>query len=172
MAKGNRGGRGNRTLSTLKDGAVFNGDKIDFDGDLVYTKNDGSLNKTQRPLVEAWETKRSTNKVEYANAFGYQGSEYGEIRGGRNGVSTPAYYTANKGSVFTHIHPRGNGELGGTFSSTDIRTWSNGNGATIRAVAKEGTYSITKGKNFNARGLIQFATQMDYKYNGVMRQAK
>ena len=174
MAKGNRGGRGKTTVGSYKDGANINGEVIEFDGDLKLTKNDSSINKVQRAVLDTWEQKRANMKVEYANAFGFKGSEYGELKGGKNGVNLPPYYFANKGSVTTHIHPRGNGGLGGTFSDADITAWSHGNGTTIRAVAKEGTYSISKGKNFNGYGLRTYVqTQFNLytrKLNGEKRK--
>lgn len=171
VAKGTRGGRGRTIISSAKDGLQLGNDNIEFDGVLGYTKNDSSINQVQRAFLDTWEAKRENAKVEYANAVGYQGSEYGEIRGGKNGAKLPAFYTANKGSVVTHIHPRGEGKLGGTFSDADIKTWSRGNGQTIRAVAKEGTYSISKGKNFDGAGIYKFVTSQYNKYNKQMAQA-
>ena len=49
--------------------------------------------------------------------------------------------------------------MGGTFSDMDIVAWAGGNGMSIRAVAKEGTYSISKGKNFNGSGMKKWYTQ-------------
>lgn len=169
MAKGTRGGRGRTIISSAKDGLQLGNENIEFDGTLNYTKNDSSINQAQRAFLDKWEVKRQNAKIEYANAVGYQGSEYGEIKGGKNGAKLPNYYTANKGSILTHIHPRGQGGLGGTFSDTDIRTFSRGNGQTIRAVAKEGTYSISKGKNFDGSGLQKFVTTQYNKYNNQLR---
>ena len=172
MAKGNRGGRGKTTIGSFKDGANINGDIIEFDGDLKLTKNDGSINPVQRAAVDLWEAKRANMKIEYANAFGFQGSEYGELRGGPNGVNLKPYYFANRGSVVTHIHPRGDGGLGGTFSDADIKAWSRGNGNTIRAVAKEGTYSISKGKNFNGSGLYAYVQKQFNSYTKSLQTTK
>lgn len=173
MAKGNRGGRGRKTVGSFKDGATINGETIEFEGELKLTSNDTSINSIQRPLIDAWENKRVKQKIEYANAFGYQGAVYGELRGGKNGVNLPSYYFANRGSVVTHIHPRGKGGLGGTFSLQDINSWSKGNGNTIRAVAKEGTYSISKGKNFQGASLRQFlASQQKLHDQRLARQKR
>ena len=55
------------------------------------------------------------------------------------------------GDIVTHIHPRRDGILGGNFSIADMEFFTNyDNIKTFRAVAKEGTYSITKGENFDA----------------------
>ena len=159
VAKGNRGGRGKSAISTAKNGLQIGNESIAFDGDLTYTKNDTSITQAQRSVLDVWEAKREKMKIEYANAVGYMGSEYGELRGGPNGVNLPPKFFANKGSVITHIHPREDGGLGGTFSDADIFAWSRGNGMSIRAVAKEGTYSISKGKNFNGSGLSRWYTK-------------
>ena len=156
MAKGNRGGRGRQVIATHKDGMTIGSEKIEFDGDLRQTVNDSSITVAQRKVLDVWEKKREKQKIEYGNAVGYNGSEYGERRGGKNGVNLPLYYNQNPGSVLTHIHPREDGGLGGTFSPEDIGFWASGKGHGARAVAKEGTYSISKGKNFNAKAMYQW----------------
>lgn len=171
MAKGNRGGKKRTVIASNKDSITINGDKIEYEGNLTQTINDPSLNATQRSIVEAWEKKRENQKIEYANAVGYNGSEYGEIRGTRNHVNTPKYYQENKGSVFTHIHPRDSGMLGGTFSVADIQNWVYKASQTKRAVAKEGTYSISKGKNFNARQFMAYYSNA-YKTEEKVYSAK
>lgn len=52
-------------------------------------------------------------------------------------------------NIITHIHPREKGNLGGTFSEGDMLGFINSKSKTMRAVAKEGTYSITKKKKFD-----------------------
>lgn len=157
MAKGNRGGKGRKVIGSASGTLQIGSDSIEFDGDLNYTSNDTSINPTQRAVLDVWEKKRENSKVEYGNAVGYNGSEYGEVRGGKGSVRTPFYYHDNKGSVFTHIHPRESGMLGGTFSPADFRSWANLGGQTMRAVAKEGTYSISKGSNFDGKGFMTYA---------------
>ena len=172
MAKGSRGGRGRTIIQIAKDGLQLNGNDIEFDGDLTFTKNDPSPTKAQRAVLDTWEKNRESSKVEYANAVGYNGSEYGEIRGGKGSVNTPAFYTNNKGVVFTHIHPRSEADLlGGTFSTADLRAWSGGGGSTMRAVAKEGTYSISKGSTFNQQAFNKFMASSSRKHNTAMNKA-
>lgn len=156
MAKGNRGGRGRTVISTAKNGLNIGNQQIEFEGSLDYTIDDPAVNQTQRPLLTAWEKKREKQKIEYANAVGYNGSVYGEVKGGKGSVRVPSYYHSNKGSVFTHIHPRGDGLLGGTFSYGDLNNFVKGQNSTARAVAKEGTYSFSRGKNFNGKAFLGY----------------
>lgn len=174
MAKGNRGGRGRTVIGSAKNGLSIGNQQIEFDGNLDYTIDDPAVNSTQRPLLTAWEKKREGQKVEYANAIGYNGSVYGEVKGGKGSVRVPHFYHSNQGSVFTHIHPREDGLLGGTFSTGDMTNFSNGNNATFRAVAKEGTYSISKGKNFNGNGFLSYYKSQskaeEKKYSAIQKQ--
>lgn len=145
MPKANRGGqRAVRVIAINQNSIDINGENCEYEGKLIQTGNDPMLGATRRPTIEAWEAKRADQKVEYANAVGHTGQEYGEVRGRKGSVKTPIYYHTNPGTVFTHIHPRDKGILGGTFSTGDIQNFINGNNDTVRAVAKEGTYSISR----------------------------
>lgn len=176
MAKGNRGGRGRQVVSTARNGLTVGNQQIEFDGDLPFTIDDPAVNQTQRPLLTAWEKKREKQKIEYANAIGYNGSVYGEVKGGKGSVSVPHFYHSNKGSVFTHIHPREDGLLGGTFSYGDLQNFVNGANSTARAVAKEGTYSISRGKNFNGSAFLGYYNtqynQLEKAYSARCKQLR
>lgn len=176
VAKGNRGGRGRQNISSATGSLTLGNEKIEFDGQLDYTINDPAVNAKQRAVLDVWEKKREKQKIEYANAVGYNGSEYGEVKGGKGSVRVPHFYHSNKGSAFTHIHPRGNGELGGTFSIGDMQNFVNGQNQTARAVAKEGTYSISRGKNFNGGGFISYYrseyNKLDKVYSAKCRQLR
>lgn len=103
-------------------------------------------------------------KVEYAFAVDKDGNQIGkEIRGGKGSIRTPFSYHRD-GGTFSHIHPRDAGMLGGTFSSADIQNFINGE-STLRAVAKEGTYSISKGKNFDAAGMRSYNRKIERDFN-------
>ena len=71
-------------------------------------------------------------------------------------VGVPYNYVDTPGGVLSHTHPGGNGALGGTFSITDLQNFANNRIKTCRAVAGEGTYSISKKKNFNASDFLKF----------------
>lgn len=146
------------------------GSKIEFEGTLEYGKKDKALTGAARTAIESWEKKRVTNKVEYGYAVDANGNPIGkEIRGGKGSVRTPIAYNDTPGGTFTHIHPRGDGMLGGTFSTADLTIFSMRRGQTKRAAAKEGTYSISKGKNFDAAGFRDYVYQVNAQFNNNYR---
>lgn len=61
--------------------------------------------------------------------------------------------------------------LGGTFSSGDIDNFTTYNQKTYRATASEGTYSITKGKNFDASGLKAYYKARHDRYETEYKSA-
>lgn len=179
MAKGSRGGTNNSggSITRTASGQIDfpDGTKVEFDGDLNYGKKDSTLSPTVRKEIETWENKRRKNKVEYAYAVNPDGTPIGpEIKGGRGSVSTPYSYHNTPDATFTHIHPRGRGQegyLGGTFSLADLRNWASKAGKTGRAVAKEGTYSISKTKKFDAKGFMAMAKKADADFNSDYKSA-
>ena len=160
MAKGSRGGRRGGVAKgelTLPDGS-----KIEFDGDLVFGELDKAVPDAVRKNLDAWETKRSKAKIEYGMSYYPDGTPIGkEMRGGKGSVRSPLSYHATDGATFTHNHPRGDGLLGGTFSGADLRNFANGGNATCRATAKEGTYSISKTKNFDSKGFNSYVAKVE-----------
>ena len=156
MAKGSRGGR--RGGGVAKGELTLpNGSKIEFDGDLVFGGLDKAVPEAVRKNLDDWETKRYGNKVEFAMAWNADGTPIGkEAKGGKGSVRTPFAFHHTDNSVFTHNHPRGDGMLGGTFSNADLRNFTIGGNVTGRATAKEGTYSISKTKNFDAKGFTSY----------------
>ena len=179
MAKGSRGGTNNsgggitRTASGQLD--FPDGTKVEFDGDLNYGKKDSTLSPDVRKEIETWENKRRKNKVEYAYSVNPDGTPIGpEIKGGRGSVSTPYAYHNTPDATFTHIHPRGRGQegyLGGTFSLADLRNWASKANKTERAAAKEGTYSISKTKKFDAKGFMAMAKKADADFDSDYKSA-
>lgn len=152
-ASGGGGGSGAKGELTLP-----NGSKVEFDGTLHYDGDDKALTGASRQLITAWEDKRRGAKIEYAYATDANGNPIGkEVRGGKGSVAMP--YTFHMAETSTHIHPRGDGLLGGTFSTADLTNFANFGNKTKRAAAKEGTYSITKGKNFDAVGFKNYIHQ-------------
>lgn len=143
-----------------------NGSKIEFEGTLQYGGNDAALTGTARQNVTQWEGKRVKNKVEYAYATDANGNPVGaEIRGSKGSVRVPRRFHENPDGTFTHIHPREDGLLGGTFSQQDLLNFANYSTRTVRAAAKEGTYSISKGKNFDKYGFKNYIGQAQKAFN-------
>lgn len=164
---GGSGGGANGEL-VLPDGS-----KIEFEGTLHYDGDDKALTGATRTAITNWETKRATAKVEYAYAVDVNGKAIGsEVRGGRSSVRTPISYHSTQDCTFTHIHPRGDGMLGGTFSSADLRNFANYGNKTARAAAKEGTYSISKGKGFDRVGFNKFVATAQRAFESTYKQKR
>ena len=154
MAKGGRpksGGGSSRSVSTV---VTSGGETIDLSGTpLIYGDKDPAITPEQRQALEKQETKRLKAKVEYSAVYDQDGNLIGqETKGGKGSVRTPLRYF-QEDATFTHNHPREEGMLGGTFSYEDVDALTSTRVSTIRASAKEGTYSMTKGKNFDGDGL-------------------
>lgn len=146
-----------------------NGSKIEFEGELKYGGNDAALTGKARQVVTDWEGKRVTAKVEYGYAVDADGNPVGrEIRGGKGSVRTPYSYHGD-GTTFTHIHPRDDGMLGGTFSGADMKHFANTGNKTTRAAAKEGTYSISKGANFDRSGFNSYVAKSESNFRKTYR---
>lgn len=158
--KDNKGGKrkrgGGKKPFVVRGRLSVGDDTILFDGDLIYTGKDEALNPAQRAAMDAWEAKRYKNKIEYGTAVDENGDLYGEKKGGKGSVNTPWTWHMVEDSAFSHNHPREDGMLGGTFSIQDLNVWTRYAQKTMRATAKEGTYSITKGPKFDRRGFSAY----------------
>lgn len=166
MAKDNRGGQRGSGGTAKGELQLPDGSKIEFDGELHFDGDDKTLKGQARKNIESWENKRGKSKIEYAYAVDADGNPVGnEVRGGKGSVRTPRYYLENNGGTFTHIHPRGDGMLGGTFSEADLFNFANRNTKTSRARAKEGTYSISKNDNFDKVGFTQLVRQANNNFS-------
>ena len=142
---------------------------------LVYGQKEKAIQGNLRTSLEAQENKRKNAKIEYGMLYDENGRALmTEAKGGKGSVSMPSYIY-QKATAMTHNHPRGKNEediLGGTFSIEDFGALVRfDNLQTIRASAAEGTYSFTKGKNFNGKGFMQFAKDSNNKRYGEMKQS-
>lgn len=172
MPKGSRpggGGGGRYSVTTVQ---AANGEEIDLNGvPLVYGERDSALTDAQRKSIEAQEKKRLSAKIEYSAIYDKDGNIVGqETKGGKESVRTPLRYF-QEDATFTHNHPRDAGMLGGTFSDADINTLVTTKVSTLRASAKEGTYSMTKGPNFDGDGLMSYIRSESSKNEGKYSQA-
>ena len=164
---GGEGGGGDSATGEL---GLPDGSKIEFDGTLHYDGDDKAVQGTARQAISEWEDKRFKNKVEYAFAVDENGNPIGkEIRGGKNSVRTPYYYHNTPNGTFSHVHPREDGILGGTFSEQDMKIFATRRGRTIRATAKEGTYSMSKGSNFDSAGFRTYVAEGNSKFKTTNR---
>ena len=142
------GGFKRKGATSVMDGA----ESIDLsDSPLRYGKKDAALRGARRASVEQFESKYMGAKVENGATFDANGLITEQKRGGKVSVrTTVSKYDA--ADTFSHNHPREVGLLGGTFSEKDLNNFATYNVKTVRAAAKEGTYSISKGKKFDANG--------------------
>lgn len=164
MAKGSRGGRrGAGGGSSAKGELVLpTGSPIEFDGELFFDGDDVNLSGQARTSIENWESRRRGAKIEFAYAVTEDGTQIDrEMKGGKGSVRVSRAMHDTDNCAFTHNHPRSDGMLGGTFSSADLRNFANYKNKTVRATAKEGTYSMSKGKNFDRAGFNQFVSDAD-----------
>lgn len=153
------GGGGSTGELVLPDGS-----KIEFEGDLKYGGDDPNVSGQTRQAITSWETKRGKAKIEYAYAVDADGNPVGaEVRGGKGSVRVPVSFHDTQDATFTHIHPRGDGMLGGTFSGKDLSNFSKYANKTVRAKAKEGTYSISKKKGFDKAGFQSYVSSSTAK---------
>ena len=127
---------------------------MDYDGSvtqlekpLIYSDTRQKMNDKEDATIRAFEKKREKNKIEYATVVDKDGMILSENRGGKGSVRTPIK-AMNEGSVFTHIHPRGEDGLGGTFSVKDLANFNKYDIGMYRAVAKEGIYVVSKNPDF------------------------
>ena len=159
-SSGNGGGRGKFTAKGEL--TLPNGSKIEFDGDLKYYGDDKAVTGAVRKSIETWEAKRVGAKIEYAYSVDANGNMIDkECRGGKGSVRATLAMHATDGATFTHNHPRGDGMLGGTFSTADLHNFAFYGNTTARATAKEGTYSISKTKNFDKTGFNKYVAKVN-----------
>ena len=146
-------GSGNSAKGSI---TLQSGERIEFDGSLSYGR-DSIVSGVVRGQIENWENKRRNSKIEFAYSVTPDGTVIGEKRGGKGSVRVPVKMHDTEGAAFTHIHPREDGGLGGTFSVKDLENFAKYKNVTERAAAKEGTYSISKLPNFNRDGFLRMA---------------
>lgn len=156
----------NRAANTVTTLTISPKETIDLTGSpLVYGKDDAGLQGAARTAIEAFEQKRKGAKIEFSTFVMDDGTVIENNRGGKGSVGA-SLYARNKADVMSHNHPRREGIIGGTFSDADLSNFGKFNQHTIRATAKEGTYSMTKGKNFHGRSLVK-----DYKIQTALFEA-
>lgn len=129
-------------LKTIK---TVNGEIIELDKPLKYGWLDKNISKEAREKLEKFEYKYLTKGGGVEHGMGMIEGEWAKFQKGEE-----HHVKHVGGHITSHIHPRGQGVLGGTFSATDIKTFINDRAnKTMRAVTKEGTYSITKSPFFD-----------------------
>lgn len=157
-------GRGGNVVKSI---VTQGGFTVDLSNNpLRYGKNDSALSGTKRELIEDFEKRRGKAKIEYSMLVDENGNVLEENKGSRTSVGA-SLSARQKAEVLTHNHPRGKGEefaIGGTFSEGDLNNFTKYNTKTYRASANEGTYSISKGKNFDSKGFKEYYNR-EFKNN-------
>lgn len=162
------GGRGSSSSNATRGGLsvkrviTSSGNEVKLTNPLVYGKDDPNLTGQRRQIIEEFEKRRANAKIEYGLTLDANGNVVTENKGGRGSVRfTQAQLAQSKD--LTHIHPRGKGQeglIGGTFSDADLQLFNKQNNlSTMRAKAAEGTYSISKTKNFNSSGFTKYMNE-------------
>ena len=168
-------GAGSRGMSAGKSVTDYDGSKIDMShAPLKYGKDDDTLKGSVKEAIAKFEDKRMKQKIEYGTLVDGNGNVISEKRGGKGAVKM-LVKDYEKAVAMTHIHPRQGGSIGGSFSQGDIEAFIRfPKLLTMRAVAKEGTYSISKAKGFNANGLkshfIATETKLRGEYTNVAKK--
>lgn len=164
---GSGGGRGGSSTKVYEQSGGY----IDLkDSPLQYGRKDDMLKGKQRTTIEEFEKNRVNEKVEHSRTVSKNGNVIAERKGGKGSVEL---YTRDgeNGQVGSHNHPRESGVLGGTFSNADIEVFTSKSELnTIRATTKEGTYSMSKGQNFDAAGLLAYKQQERKRLVNIRKQ--
>lgn len=116
------------------------------------------------------EAKTVTRKTEKMTLVGENGRVILEKSGGKGSVSFSARegFLMDKTTTVTHNHP---GEYGGTFSGADVKVLVDYKLKAIRAVGKEGTYSLERGDTNSNKSydFKQAYAKLSNSTNGKMR---
>lgn len=121
-----------------------NGKVIELPILLVYS----NLNTIVPQSIIDFEAKRQFSKVEFGILV--NNKKIVEEHKGCKGFVNMTVDAYKRSTVFSHIHPRKVGMIGGTFSTGDLEIFVEFKKlSTYRAAAKEGVYSITKLDNFD-----------------------
>lgn len=156
MGRGRSGETGGGSWKAEKSVRGSDGNPIDLnDSPLRYSSDDSSVAGNVRTVIDAFEKARVKNKIEFARIVDANGNIIEERRGGSGSVRS-SVRALNNGDTFSHNHPREGGMLGGTFSTADLNNFANYGVRVYRAAAPEGTYSISKGRNFDSAGLKRY----------------
>ena len=164
-------GRSPAARNSVMQVTAQNGKTVYLSSPLVYGRRD----KLQIPVgeLDKWEqAKKNSSRNEQVAMLADDGSVLYEGGGGKNSAGLPPQFLT-KTAVLTHTHPRGKmtKQIGGTLSTQDLFVFNSfKNIQTMRAVAAEGTYSITKGANFNAHEFKLLVKDMNKAYKNM--QAK
>lgn len=153
-ATGQGGGKGNNSINSFNDGPTT----IKLDSPLVYSDNIQYMGNGKNQII-TFENKQIGAKREHNLLIMNDGSVVESNTGGKKKVSA-SISARLKADIYTHNHPREEGVLGGSFSAEDMSNFIQFNQRMYRAAAKEGTYVISKGNNYDATKGAEFVKQI------------
>lgn len=115
------------------------------------------------------EAKTVNRKTEKMTLVGEDGRIILEKGGGKTSVSFGPRegYFMDSTTTLTHNHP---GEYGGTFSGADVKVFVDYKLKAIRAVGKEGTYSLERTSQTNGNKSYDFKQEFASKSNALNSQ--
>ena len=141
MAKGNRGGR---RQSLFNDGGGHGGTS---NRDYPSRINKG---KDVDSMLNDFNTKYGDDKIEHLIAYDDNGGVTALIHGDKNSVGF--YPSEVEGKHVMHNHPQYSDGSYGTYSQKDLLNLSETNEKSIGVRFGNDTWTVTKTKNFNAKG--------------------
>lgn len=164
------GGRGASSISTGKGGLLPERKGKDTSKQFDVSIFKGSKIKSMKDFERLMQMTGIKREMGFLSAP--DGTILAAARGDKTSVGV-AYAGSQEGLTLTHNHPD---KYGGTFSDADISHLTRANLAEIRAVAKEGTYSLKANSNarpldFN-RALNKANPQLRKKASSNMAKAK
>ena len=107
--------------------------------------NTGDRFQTEEKIADEFRNRYVNSRKEHAITV----DERGFVTRHVHGDGTSVGITGRKGEMVYHNHP---GAHGGSFSDSDLLSTAMEQSRGIVAVAREGTYTFTKGKKFDAAG--------------------
>lgn len=127
---------------------------------------DNVINKCRE--IEAKTVNRKTEKMSLVNEDGFVIAEKSGSKG-RVSFGADIGIKMDERTTLTHNHP---GEFGGTFSGADIEVFCDYRLKAIRAVGKEGTYSLERTEKSNSNGSYELKTEFKKRSNSLNRQIR
>lgn len=151
---GSSGGGGSSGNTVITE---YDGSSLTLSHALKTGAPDSSVADIQRKRLESFEKRHAKSDIEWGRTIDINGKVLENHSGNSGSVS---FNNLDNAAYLTHIHPRENGALGGTFSIADINVLSyHPNMKNIRAKAKEGTYSLSKTSSFDRDGFVKYANE-------------
>ena len=135
------------------------------------TKTKTTLPEKALATCQKVEAKTVNRKTEKMTLVDDDGNVILEKSGGKGSVRFGGYETAHMGPTvtLTHNHP---GDFGGTFSGSDVNILAKYDLRAVRAVGKEGTYSLERTSQATAMQAMSLNRDYGKQSNATIRNLK